>query len=108
MKTIYIKGIKQYKYYIRRGLEKSKLVEGKDYIIGNATNEYALVWIREDLDLRELKLAISAKYVWRNRMRFFLSIDEMNPKQSNDLTLEDVELMNEIKNNLKHESYQTS
>jgi hypothetical protein len=62
-----------------KGLDKSDLIEGEDYIQGLAGEDYALYWLRDDLDLKEFKLAIGAKYVWKHRMRFFSTIEEMKP-----------------------------
>lgn len=78
---IFIKGITHYKKYIRKALSKSKLVEGIDYIEGYASNEYALYWIKDTLTLKEFKRSIGAKYVWRHRIRFFESEEEMNKKK---------------------------
>lgn len=99
MRTIYIKGRKKYKKNIRKGLDKSKLIEGYDFIEGLGGNDHVLMWIREDLDLRDFKLAISAKYVWKNRLRFYKSIDEMKPKRIDDgFSSSEISLMNEMKN----------
>ena len=84
MKTVYIKGIKKFKSNIRKGLNKSNLIEGLDYIEGLGNDGFVLIWIRTDLSLRDLKLAISAKYVWKNRLKFFENIEDMNPKKTND------------------------
>lgn len=80
MKTIYITGIKKYQISVIKGLEKSNLKEGKDFIQGLNGEDFALVWIRENLDLKELKRAIGTKFVWKHRLRFFNTIDEAKPK----------------------------
>lgn len=101
MKTIYIKGIDQYKKNVRKGLGKSDLVEGVDFIEGVSGNDYMLMWINNKMDLRTLKLAIGAKYVWKNRLKFYTSIEEMNPPRNNDeLTAGDLQLLKRIKEGL--------
>lgn len=92
MKTVYIKGIKKFKKNIRKGLSKSKFIEGYDYIEGLGNDDFCLIWIRQDLSLRELKLAISAKYVWKNRLKFYESINEMNPSKIDNNTFSKFEL----------------
>ncbi len=79
MKTIYIKGIKKYKVSLIKGLDKSNLKEGKDYIQGLAGDDYALYWLNDKITLKEFKLAVGTKFVWKHRMRFYNSLDEMNP-----------------------------
>jgi hypothetical protein len=103
--TIYITGIKKYQVSVEKGLLKSKLVEGRDYIHGANGSDYALLWIRDDLDLREVKLAIGSKYVWKHRMRFFKSYDEMKPKESNSLNDTDKELIARYKKLKLKKSY---
>jgi hypothetical protein len=80
MKTVYIKGIKNFKKKIRKGLLKSLLIESYDYIEGLGNDDYCLIWLRQDLLLRDFKLAISAKYVWKNRLKFYENIEDLNPK----------------------------
>lgn len=63
-----------------KGLDKSDLIEGKDYIQGLAGDDHALYWINDHVTLRDFKLAIGAKFVFKHRMRFFNTIDEMKPK----------------------------
>lgn len=98
MKTVYIKGILHYKKRIRKQLNKSHLIEGKDYIEGLSESDYALIWICEGMDIRELKLEISAKYVWRHRLKFYNNINEMYPVPENnsELSESDLEFINQI------------
>lgn len=103
MKTIYIKGRDKFKKKIRKGLYKSDLREGQDYIIGEASADFALIWCRDDLTIRELKLAISPKYIWKYRMMFYSSIEEMNPVKEDDtkLTEQELEFIKRVKRNEK-------
>jgi hypothetical protein len=97
MKTIYITGIKKYQISVIMGLEKSDLKEGIDYIQGLNGEDFALVWIDDQLNLKEFKKAIGSKFVWKHRMRFFENIDDMKPKKSdNELTDSDRSLMERI------------
>ena len=84
MKTIYITGIKKYQISVIKGLEKSNLKKGKDFIQGLNGEDFALVWIREDLNLKEFKRAIGTKFVWKHRLRFYNTIDETKPTIIND------------------------
>src|SRR5258708_4617109 len=103
MKTIYIKGIKKYKESLIKGLKKSDLTEGIDYIQGLAGKDHALYWINENLELKEFKLAISAKYVWKHRMRFYDTIEEMNPVVIDDkLSESEIKLMEKVKREYHH------
>jgi len=98
MRTIYIKGLTHYKKYIRKAILKSELIEGQDFIEGYAGQDYALYWLHDDLDLRTFKKAVGAKYVWRHRIRFYESIEEMNKKKKDDdYNAEDLALLNKIK-----------
>lgn len=97
MKTVFIKGNGQFKKRLRRALSKSVLQERIDYLEGSDSGEYILIWVlREELSLRELKEAITAKEIFRYRMRFYGSVSELAPAQSQscELTDSDRELMN--------------
>lgn len=85
METVYIKGKGQFKESIRKSLHRSKLNEGVDYIEGNHGKRipYMLIWIKDQNDLRKLKLAITAKIVWKHRLQFFFTYDKIKPKIDN-------------------------
>lgn len=103
MRTIYIKGIKKYKESLIRGLNKSDLREGKDFIQGLAGKDHALYWINDNLDLRIFKLAIGAKYVWKHRMKFYNTIEEMNPVVVDEtLSESEIKLMERVKREYYH------
>ena len=69
-----------------------------DYIQGLAGDDHALYWLNDNLTLREFKLAIGAKFVFKHRMKFFDTIEDMNPKQEEGLTDHEINLMKKIKN----------
>lgn len=104
MKTVYIKGIKKYNTSIYKGLKKSKLVEGVDYISGLGGIDFTLYWIINDsISIRDFKLAIGVKYIWKHRMRFYKTYDEMIPQtNTKELTKDDIELMNRVKDSIYH------
>lgn len=99
MRTIYIKGIKKYNTSIYKGLRKSDLVEGKDYIVGLGGIDFALYWINENIGLREFKLAIGADYIWKHRMKFFENIEDVTPKSEIDSSSYD-EIMVRVKDSI--------
>ncbi len=90
MRTIYITGIKKYQDSILKGLKKSDLREGKDFIQGANGIDFALLWIKDEMELRTLKKAIGTKYVWKHRMRFHETYDELQPIVSDELTQDDM------------------
>jgi len=101
MKTIYIKGRGYYKYGVRKGLERSNLKEGKDYIEGTNGSNFLLIWIREDMELRELKKAITAKHIFKYRIRFYNTIEDMCPKQVEEgFRPEDLKLIEEVRSGM--------
>ena len=84
---------------MRKSLDKSALKPGKDFIEGNSTSrEYALYWLSKNILLRQFKLAISAKYIWKNRLRFYKSIEEINPGNDTDkFTDSELELIEQFR-----------
>lgn len=100
MRTIYIKGIKKYNTSIYKGLRKSKLVEGQDYIIGLGSIDYALYWLNDNVTLKEFKKAIGANYVWKHRMRFYSNINDVIPKKEEIIDPSYDELMARVKDSI--------
>ena len=81
MTTIYIKGINKYKSKLRKALYKSSLIEGDHYIEGNSgNNDYILYWITSRITIKEFKKAIGANIIWKYRLRFYKTPDEINKK----------------------------
>jgi len=102
MQTVYIKGIKKYNTSIYKGLRNSNLVEGVDYISGLGGIDFALYWIINDnVSLKDFKLAIGVKFIWKHRIRFYLTYDEMLPdNNTEELTKDEIELMNRVKDSI--------
>lgn len=99
MTTIYIKGRGKFKSKIRKALYKSILNEGDHYIEGNTSLKCELYWITSRITLREFKLAIGAKYIWKYRLKFYKTVEEMNPEVTNEeFTSEELELIEEYSN----------
>jgi hypothetical protein len=100
METVYIKGRGKYRDAIRKALHRSKLKEGGDYIEGNHGKglSYMLIWIKDRTELRALKLAITAKIVWKHRLKFYFKYEDMNPKKYDYISEEDKLMLSRIKN----------
>jgi hypothetical protein len=81
MKTVYVKGQTHYKKYVRKSLSKSKLREGLDFIEGLGSNEFGLFWINEKMKVRDFKRAVGARTIWKFRVKFYESFEEMIPKK---------------------------
>lgn len=88
--TIYIKGREGFKSKIKKSLSKV-LIEGKDYIKGTSVNGYKLYWISPDITLKQFKLAISSKYVWKYRLNFYKEIEEKSI--NSELTQDELNLI---------------
>jgi len=100
-KTIYITGIKKYQISIIKGLHKSDLVEGIDYIQGLNGDDYALIWIDEKLDIKDFKRAIGTDFIWKHRMRFYDDINEIKPKEDDQKLSEYEKTMIELAKKFK-------
>lgn len=51
-----------------------------DFMEGTNGADFLMIWMREDMELRTLKLAITAKVVWKHRLNFFFRYEDMNSK----------------------------
>jgi hypothetical protein len=79
--TIYIKGTKGFEPEVLRHLEKS----GFSFLPGsNMDNGFSLYWINDRSQLREFKKAISAKTIFKYRLRFYT---DMVAGQEEDRTM---------------------
>ncbi len=98
MTTIYIQGRDKKKKAVRKALLKSELVEGDHYIEGNHTGEFLLYWITSRITLKEFKIAIGSKIVWKYRLEFYESVESTMPKKKDELTDEDWLIISEYQN----------
>ena len=83
--TIYITGKDGFKEKILESLEDSHLA----IMPGSTGNEQdiILLWVDDNLPLRELKKAISSKIVFRYRLQFFNTLEEWQQEQGNGTAL---------------------
>src|ERR1700712_1325840 len=81
--TIYITGNEGFKEEVRKKLEHSdlKYMPGN---IGSSSEEGTddLYWLDSETDLRDFKLAITGKLVWKHRLRFFASLEDFLEHQN--------------------------
>ncbi len=79
--TIYIDG--------RKGFKEAVRIQLKDtWMAGAPEDGHALVmyWLREDSTLRDFKLAIGSKIIFKYRLQFFASVDEYLQSQKKEET----------------------
>ncbi len=82
--TIYITGKPGFKE------EVSKSLEDSDSVMPGSTgndHEISLYWIDESIPLRELKKEIGSKIVFKYRLQFFGSLEELHRQQENNSSL---------------------
>jgi hypothetical protein len=70
--TVYIKGRIGFEKEVIHQLEKS----GFSFLLGTEEQGHTLFWIDNLAKLREFKMAIGGKTIFKYRLRFFLSIEE--------------------------------
>jgi len=93
--TIYITGKPGFKE------EVSKSLEDSDSVMPGSTGndqEVSLFWIEESLALREFKKAIGSKIVFKYRLQFFSSLEELQLQQekNNSLTPREESMIREM------------
>ncbi len=81
--TIYIKGNTGFEPEVLRHLEKSgfSFLPGSDQVGQDIT----LYWINDASQLRDFKKAISAKTIFKYRLRFFFELEKAQEKLSRTL-----------------------
>ena len=83
--TVYISGKGDFREEVRKKLEHSDQRYLQGYIESShedITND--LFWLDDRTSLREFREAISAKLIWKYRMRFFTSLEEFIESQEED------------------------
>ncbi|MCA4899510.1 MAG: hypothetical protein ACK5R0_06390 [Bacteroidota bacterium] len=74
--TVYIKGKVGFEREVTHQLEKS----GFSFLRGTEENGFSLFWIDNLAKLREFKMAIGSKTIFKYRLRFFSSLEEAEQK----------------------------
>lgn len=88
MNPTYITGNGKYKSAVRKSLYKSSLKVGIDYIEGNShQSNDILYWISVELSLREFKLAIGSKVIFKYRLQFSNLINNNSNNCNNTMSL---------------------
>jgi len=82
--TIYITGKSGFKEEVSKSLEDSDSV-----MPGSTGNDHdvSLFWIDDTLPLRDLKKEIGSKIVFKYRLRFFSSLEELQRQQEKNTSL---------------------
>jgi hypothetical protein len=82
--TLYITGKPGFKEEVSKSLDDSDLV-----MPGSTGNdqEVSLFWIDDTLPLRDLKKAIGSKIVFKYRLHFFCSLEELQRQQEKNTSL---------------------
>ena len=102
-KTIYIKGNGDFWEDINDKLSRASIntLAGNLERLPDDTLQ-GIYWLDEQEDLRELKLAIGAKLIWKHRLQFFeeLEIDKtnlLNNDQGDDFTERELTLIQKMR-----------
>ncbi len=88
-KTIYIVGKEGFGDEVMKNLSRSGLEFMAGYDSDQSTEAHELIWVPEQMTLRELKLAIGAKNVFKYRLGFFESLEQFIERLNNEEFTED-------------------
>jgi len=99
--NIYITGKQGFKKEVARRLEHSKLPHMPGYI-GNSSDtcEYDMYWISKNTSLRDFKMAVGAKTIWKYRIRTYQSLEEFitsQEKETSSFSDNDLALIKEMR-----------
>jgi len=80
--TLYITGKPAFREEVLRNLEDSKL----SFLPGSTEGEKDLIllWVDENLPLRDLKKAIGSKTVFKYRLQFYSSLTQLQAEDKKD------------------------
>lgn len=100
--TIYISGKSEFRQDVRRKLEHSSIPHMPGYIETYPGQDPAdLYWMDGTVSLRKIKEAIGGKLIWKNRLRFYTSLEEfMTSRQAapdNGFTRREREMITEMR-----------
>ncbi len=88
-KTIYIIGKEDFRDEVMKNLSRSGLEYMSGYDSDQSKEAHELIWVPETMTLRELKMAIGAKTVFKYRLGFFESLEQFIERLNNDEFTED-------------------
>lgn len=75
-KTVYIVGKGKFHDEVMRHLDRSGLEVMSGYHARQSGEQHELFWIPENMTIREFKVGIGAKTVFKHRLRFFESLEQ--------------------------------
>ncbi len=79
--TLYISGKKDFKEEVLENLKHSDVY----YLPGSSgENNLIMIWVEEELPLRDLKIAIGSKTVFKYRLQFHTSPEHYQASESRD------------------------
>lgn len=82
--TIYITGKSDFREEVRKKLESSDVNFMPGYTgASSEMDTHDLYWLDERVDLRNLKLAIGSKLIFKYRLNFFTSLEAFIESQKN-------------------------
>lgn len=74
---LYVSGKTDFRQELRRKLEHSSVPHMPGYIESYpGTDPADLYWLDGNVPMRELKLRIGAKIIWKHRLRFFATLED--------------------------------
>ena len=86
--TVYISGSGDFREDVRKKLEHSDQRYLQGYIESSHEDvTHDLFWLDDRTSLREFKESISAKLIWKYRMRFFITLEEFMKSQEDDASI---------------------
>ena len=88
--TLYITGKGDFREEVREKLEDSDLdlMPGHTGTVSGEDEVHDLYWIDDKIELREVKIAIGSKLIWKYRLRFYPTLEEFIEAQNNRSTSE--------------------
>lgn len=99
--TIYITGKEGFKPEVARKLDHSDLDFMPGYVgSGTGSSDHDMYWVNSNVDLRQLKLAIGAKTIWKYRIKVYQSLEAFVASQNHEsttLTDNDLALIQEMR-----------
>lgn len=99
--TVYITGKPGFKEEVAKRLYHSHIDYMPGYIGSSSeSTDHDMYWIDRNLDDRAFKLAISAKTIWKYRIRVYKSLEEFvaaQNKETTSFTAHDLELIEEMR-----------